>query len=440
MDFLKFFTVLCTAAVVFTAAAKESEPMRIFKEFRNAAIQNDSASALMLTDGEIMEQIRNAGAIPANLRKQLILINAAYEDIHVRLSDAKKAVVYGFALENGKLICAEFVFESNANAVLKIIKLNVGAHLARPHLENFLTACRTNNIARYRDLITPEVTEKYPRIPASLKAGADEKISEGQATADSADFTVDRGGIKGKISMKKSEYFWKVSFIDDILLAPMPSQIVEELCKAANGVTDAEAVRKYFSENSFESLKEKLSAEKLAVLSGMNAVLSQKSSGTRKFYVEVKISNATDSGIVSFNLDFTNDGWKVANFDADSLVYKNDFAPAVTAEKAAVLLLKERNTEALKELLPEALLTKLTESITDPSPEMTITVDEEKIERKNTTVTASITNSAKVGKMSFTMKLENGKWNITDIQTEEPPKAEENAANSEGAAEGASAE
>jgi hypothetical protein len=71
---------------------------------------------------------------------------------------------------------------------------------------------------------------------------------------------------------------------------------------------------------------------------------------------------------------------------------------------------------------------------------MTITVDEEKIERKNATVTASITNSAKVGKMSFTMKLENGKWNITDIQTEEPPKAEENAANSEGATEGASAE
>ena len=436
MNFLKFFTVMCTASVAFAAVAKESEPMQIFKKFRDAAIHNDSAAALLLTGGEMMEKIRTAGTVPADLRKQLIMTDAAYEDVHVRLNDPKKAVVYAFATIEGKFLCAQVIFTSNENSVLKITQLNVGPHIAKPHLENFLAACRANDIARYRDMITAEVTEKHPRIPASLKAGADEKISAGQATADSADFTVERSGIKGKIQMKKTDYFWKVSFIDDILLAPMPSQTVEELCRAAGSAADAEAVRKYFSESSFEGLKEKLSAEKLAVLAGMNAVLSQRSSGTRKFYVEVKVSGTADSGVVTFNLDFTDNGWKVANFDADTLVYKNEFAPAATAEKVAALLLKERNTEALKEMLPEATVTKLTESITDASPEMSFSLEEEKIEGKNAAVTAAISNSNAVGKMSFSMKLEGGKWLVTDVKTEAPPKAEENAESSaEGAAE-----
>jgi len=233
MKFLKSFTVLCTAVLAVTAAANESAPMQIFKKFRDAAIHNDSAAALLLTGGEMMEKIRTAGTVPADLRKQLIMTDAAYEDVHVRLNNPKKAVVYAFATIEGKFLCAQVIFTSNENSVLKITQLNVGPHIAKPHLENFLAACRANDIARYRDMITAEVTEKHPRIPASLKAGADEKISAGQATADSADFTVERSGIKGKIQMKKTDYFWKVSFIDDILLAPMPSQTVEELCRAA---------------------------------------------------------------------------------------------------------------------------------------------------------------------------------------------------------------
>ena len=57
---------------------------------------------------------------------------------------------------------------------------------------------------------------------------------------------------------------------------------------------------------------------------------------------------------------------------------------------------------------------------------MTFTVDEEKIEGTTASVTATVANSSAVGKMNFSMKLENGKWIVTAIQTEAPPKAEEN--------------
>ena len=58
MKFLKTLTVLCVSVIAAAAVANDSEPMKIFKEFRDAAIQNDSAAALLLTDGEMMEKIQ----------------------------------------------------------------------------------------------------------------------------------------------------------------------------------------------------------------------------------------------------------------------------------------------------------------------------------------------------------------------------------------------
>ncbi|MBO7329728.1 MAG: hypothetical protein J6W00_13270 [Lentisphaeria bacterium] len=427
MNFVKKFSMLCMTVSLFSLCAGESLPMKLFKEMRDAAIKNDSATALSITGGKLLEKIKNSGEIPLNMRTTLIYISAAYEDIHIRNATPEKATVYAFATENGKLSCIEFLMENNENSMLKISEMNIGPHLAMPHFEKFLAACKRNDLAHYRDLITPETAEKYPKVPISLQVPADEKITTGAKTADSTTFNLDRGGIKGTVKMKKSGYFWKVSEIDSILLAPMPSQVVEELCNAAGKTADVETLKKYFIESAFETVKGKLSPEKLTILAGINSVISQKSSGNRKFDVQVKIAGATDSGTASFKLGFENDNWLIADFDAETLVYKNEFAPGAVITKFAANFLKDKNSEAVKDLIPEELLKQLGEKFQNPSPELTATIEKEEINGKKATVTAAISNSPDVGKLTAEMKLENGKWLITGIQTQAPEKKAEDA-------------
>ena len=426
MDFLKKFFMLGMSISIISLCAEESKPMQLFKEFRNAAIKNDSATALSITGGKLLEKIKSSGEIPLDMRIKLIYINAAYEDIHVRNATPEKATVYAFATENGKLSCIEFQMENNENSMLKISGMNIGPHLALPHFEKFLAACKRNDLAQYRDLITPETAEKYPKVPISLQVPADEKITTGAKTADSTTFNLDRGGIKGTIKMKKDGYFWKVSEIDSILLAPMPSQIVEELCNAAGKTADAEGLKKYFLESTFETVKAKLSPEKLSVLAGISSVISQKSSGNRKFDVSVKVTGTTDSGIVSFKLGFENDNWLVADFDAETLVYKNEFAPGATVTKFATAFLKEKNTEAVKDIIPEKLLKELEEKFKDVPPEFTATVEKEEIDGRKATVSVAVSNVPNIGKLTVSMKLDSGKWLITGIQTQPPEKKAEN--------------
>ena len=54
-------------------------------------------------------------------------------------------------------------------------------------------------------------------------------------------------------------------------------------------------------------------------------------------------------------------------------------------------------------------------------------IEKEEINGRKATVTAVISNSPDVGKLTAEMKLENGKWLITGIQTQAPEKKAEDA-------------
>ena len=425
MKFFRNILLVGAAFVMITAGAKENTPgMELFKKFREAAVNNDLPAMLSITDGKLLETLQSAGVIPANTREDAIFISAAYEDIHLPAAEPDKAVVYAFSNRNGRELCFVFSMQKNANGSLKITGIKTGPHSPQPHFEAFISACRSNNIARYRDLITTALAEKHGFIPGSLKTQpANEKIIPGRSSANAASFTLDRDGLRGNILMVRSGYFWKVSAIDAILLTPTPDQMVNEFCQAAK---DAESVKKYFDEGDFESVKEQLAGEILARINGVKEIVSTKISGSRG-EIKAKTATETESGIISITCKFSGEKWLVAKFDAETLIFKNEFSPEKTAEKFVENFFKTKNEEALKEIMEESLIKTHSEKITEPSPEAAVTIEKEELNGTTAKVTANVENCKSAKTIEFTMTLAEGMWKITGLEITPPPAEGESA-------------
>ena len=302
MKSIKTFFALCCAMFIGALYAANETPMQLFKTLREAAINNDTATALQLTGGELLVKIKDEGTFPGDLRQNLLFIKAAFEDIHVRLANPATAEIHAFYLLNGKMEYLNIKLEQNENSVMKIISMTKTQYTAEPFLKKFLEACHTNSIAQYRDMITPELAQQHKTIPNSFKASVQETITPGKSDSKSAVFTVDRNGIKGNIKMVKNGYFWKAASIDAILIALLPAQIVENFSNAAKSTRNVDELKEFLLSGG--SAVKKLNEQEISRFAGLSSIDKQTPIGRNKYNLDAKISSETETGTISVELVF----------------------------------------------------------------------------------------------------------------------------------------
>ena len=419
MKSIKSFFVLCSIMFISLLYAANETPMQLFKNLREAAINNDTATALLLTDGELLAKIKGEGTFPGDLRMSLLFTSAAFEDVHVRKANPENAEIHAFLKRNGKLEYLNIQLKKNENSVMKIVSITPKQYLADPFLAKFLAACRANSFAQYNDLITPELAKKYKTIPESFKASAQENIIPGKHNDSSATFAIERYGIRGDITMVKDGYFWKVASIDSILTALLPDQVVKNLSNAAKNAKKPDDLNDFFLKNS--SALKKLNEKEISRFAGLSSINNQTPLAGKKFKMEAKINSEAETGIISIELAFEDNSWKVSAFNS-SLVFDKNFAPETVVKKFIDVVIKNRDFESddAKAVIPHRLLDRLNTQITEPSPELTFNIANENITGNRASIAVSVQKSKVVEKINFTLVLDAAKWKIQDVKLTAP--------------------
>lgn len=417
--------ILAVCLIMFTGvlfAAKDT-PMQLLKKMRTAAVSNNIPQLLELTTGELLETIKNTGAIPAAMRGDLLFISAAFEDIHVRLANPAKAEVHGFIKDEGKLIYLNIQMQHNESADLRIASIKREEYIATPFLNKFLAACRTNTLAQYRDLITKELTEKYAEIPPGFKNATGEKVTPKKLSAASAVYAIDRDGIKGNIQMTLDGYYWKISGFDAILAAAFPSKVLEQFCADAKKAKEPADLSKYLS----DEVAGKITAEDISRFAAFASITNEKFASAHKYNLEIKVDSEKETGPIYVELAFKDTDWKITKYDG-SFIYLKEFSPAEIMKKFidAIVIKCDFDGDAVKALFKKQFPEALRDKVKEASAEATYTISSENITKNKAEIVAAVSKSNSAEKIEMSLTLSEGKWFIDTVNiTPPPPKSEQ---------------
>ncbi|MBR7131689.1 MAG: hypothetical protein IKC82_06885 [Lentisphaeria bacterium] len=407
--------------------------MQLFKNFRQAVIDNDTAAILELADGDLLTDLQNNGTISAKMRRDVLFIEAAYEEVDVRLTDPAKAWVCAFVKENGKLMRFDISMENNKNNVRKIISLKKTPHTPEPAFKRFLNACNKRQKQLYTAALAQDLQKKNPEIPQAMQIENEITFRPVRITGDDAVFSVDADGIRGNIRMKRDGFFWRVSAIDNILDAVPPAVVAAKFCGLfPDALQNPDAMKEFVSEKAIAKITkaDPADADLLKRLAAFKQVTGQKASG-KGVTVNCLIDSETETGTISFKCVFEGDRWMISDGDLKTLVYAKDASPSAIVQKFAAAWEKGADAGQIKELTLPAFAASLTKK--EPENELAVEVQDEKVDGSRATVTAVFSNCKQPGKKEYTLILNSGKWqisgakDITEAAADSDSKTEEKA-------------
>lgn len=440
----KFLTYIVSVIAVFTAStifASEEMPMKCFKNFRDVIIADDSFGAIpFIADDQLSDQIRQNG-IPRALRRKIIAVKAAYEDVNIRKTTPEKAVIYAFFTEKKEEKCLKLTFKSEY-ASWKLAGYSETFPLAKDCVENFLARCAAGEAATLKEFLTPELQAKTDGIPVGLRPEAAEgfngkifQVSGGTSRGRSDSVNVKFLADSGRISLVRDGYFWKITAIDNSLTSEKPVQFIKRFCRecknpppAAKAVpaegtatgsgkaeeTPAEGadenqfayLAEFFTPGSMAEMKETLAAN-ISRTAGFQSVKRQTISSSPE--VEVAIDTTGETGSIIFKLKRQADKWTVSQIDA-SAVFAKDAAPDKIAEKYVNSWFGDGKAELVKDLTTPEFNASLANATVTKYENPVFSFPESKVNGLYAEVKCLLSSGDKKSEFLVKLKLSDNHW------------------------------
>lgn len=332
-----FLTLLLTFAI-FAAGdpAGATEPMRLFNNFRKAAIEENTFEAQFLAGGDLLNTIKKSG-FPRELRNNLIGVETAVEDVFFRRQNPTKAAVYARCKVNNQTKILKIELGYDSTGVLKVLRMVPGTPVPDAMIPIFAAACQHGDLNSIKKFLAPQLAAELTAIPPLLTWKEIPEIRKKSLSGKKAVFELEYSRVTGMIELTLNDLIWEITAIDPVFSLPMPDDALNEFFAISreylretrkaqweekyHQVEDQKKtlrlekyqrdVRRFFHPSKLDSLLADLNEQQISCFANFPEILECKASAAR-IKLTLKLRNETQKGTCRMEMLPRNGHWQIS--------------------------------------------------------------------------------------------------------------------------------